>query len=193
VALGNQLLAVMDDYDLLLSSDTNFMLGRWLEWAKDWSEIPANKAQLEFNARNILTWWGPSGQINDYAKKEWGGLVRDYYKQRWAIFIDMATTCLKNGTPWSQSAYSTRMLVHFCCVEARLFVGKVKPLAHTRTCDLGNQPSKFATLASRILRPWQPTVRVGDLGNQTSKFATLAAKRPSLQPWQPSSSLRPWQ
>ena len=35
-----------------------------------------------YNARNILTLWGPTGQINDYAKKEWGGLVRDYYKQR---------------------------------------------------------------------------------------------------------------
>ena len=25
---------------------------------------------------NQLTLWGPTGQINDYAKKEWGGLVR---------------------------------------------------------------------------------------------------------------------
>lgn len=57
-ALGVQLLAIIDDYDLLLSSDTNFMLGRWLEWAKDCSDVPANKAQLEFNARNILTLWG---------------------------------------------------------------------------------------------------------------------------------------
>ena len=47
-AIGEELLATIDDYDLLLSSDTNFMLGRWLEWAKDWSEVPANKAQLEY-------------------------------------------------------------------------------------------------------------------------------------------------
>ena len=60
--------------------------------AKSWSSDPANIANLELNARNILTLWGPTGQINDYAKKEWGGLVRDYYKPRWALFVSVHCT-----------------------------------------------------------------------------------------------------
>lgn len=55
VTLGGQLLMILEDYDLLLSSDTNFMLGRWLEWSKGWSNTTTGKANLEFNARNIVT------------------------------------------------------------------------------------------------------------------------------------------
>eukprot|EP00040_Diaphanoeca_grandis_P013834 m.69908 g.69908 ORF g.69908 m.69908 type:complete len:890 (+) comp24154_c0_seq1:29-2698(+) len=107
---GQQLLTIIDDYDLLLSTDTNFMLGRWLEWSKNWSAVPANRENLEMNARNIITLWGPTGQINDYAKKEWGGLVRAYYKARWELFITMSTDCLSKNQPWSQDAYTTQLL-----------------------------------------------------------------------------------
>ena len=31
---GSALLAIIDDYDKLLSTDTNFMLGRWIAWAR---------------------------------------------------------------------------------------------------------------------------------------------------------------
>eukprot|EP00051_Salpingoeca_urceolata_P011079 m.136572 g.136572 ORF g.136572 m.136572 type:complete len:913 (-) comp16976_c2_seq5:202-2940(-) len=90
-AVGDRMLTTMDDYDALLSTDTNFMLGRWIDWAR--SSIPnastATQDWLEFNARNQITLWGPHGEINDYAKKEWGGLVRNYYKPRWSLAIDM--------------------------------------------------------------------------------------------------------
>ena len=29
-----------------------------------------------------------TGQISDYASKQWGGLVRSYYVPRWQIFIN---------------------------------------------------------------------------------------------------------
>eukprot|EP00666_Eupelagonemidae_sp_cell4sb_P007886 gene7886-780_t len=35
-AAGAELLAIIDDYDRLLSSDANFMLGRWTAWARGW-------------------------------------------------------------------------------------------------------------------------------------------------------------
>jgi hypothetical protein len=121
---GAELLAVIDDYDTLLSSDTNFMLGRWIGWARhslDTNETQATAAAtgagtgestgdwLERNARNQITLWGPEGEINDYAKKEWGGLVRDYYKKRWALLIKMATETLERGSgkAWDQGAYNT--------------------------------------------------------------------------------------
>eukprot|EP01051_Picozoa_sp_SAG22_P010023 SAG22_NODE_877_length_6715_cov_28.285369_4_plen_367_part_00 len=51
------LLEMLDDYDELLSSDTNFMLGPWVGWAKSWSAAPREQAWLEFNARNQITLW----------------------------------------------------------------------------------------------------------------------------------------
>mmetsp|Transcript_36823 Transcript_36823/g.96463 ORF Transcript_36823/g.96463 Transcript_36823/m.96463 type:complete len:379 (+) Transcript_36823:1-1137(+) len=106
-ASTTRLLAIVDDYDLLLSADSNFMLGRWVSWAEEWSDIPSNKEQLRFNAINILTLWGPTGQINDYAKKEWSGLVGDYYKARWQAFTDAAAHSIATGSPWDQGAFST--------------------------------------------------------------------------------------
>lgn len=107
-----RLMDILNDYDLLLSSDTNFMLGRWTSWAEDWGADPAAKSLLKFNAINILTLWGPTGQINDYAKKEWSGLVRDYYAQRWSRFTATAAASLKNGTNWDQGAFSNDVFVN---------------------------------------------------------------------------------
>lgn len=54
-ALAAQLLATIDDYDTLLSSDDNFLVGRWISWARAWGGDDAAKASLELNARNQLT------------------------------------------------------------------------------------------------------------------------------------------
>jgi alpha-N-acetylglucosaminidase len=40
------------------------------------------------NALNQITLWGPTGEINDYASKSWGGLVGAYYLPRWTAFLD---------------------------------------------------------------------------------------------------------
>ena len=44
-------------------------------------------------------------EINDYAKKEWGGLVRDYYSKRWELLLSMANHTLTTKTSWDQGAY----------------------------------------------------------------------------------------
>ena len=40
------------------------------------------------------------------AKKEWGGLVRSYYRPRYALFVSMAVDCLVHNASWSQAAFS---------------------------------------------------------------------------------------
>ena len=84
------------------------MLGRWQKWALSWGDDDATKANLEYNARNQLTLWGPTGQINDYAKKEWAGLVATYYKPRWALFFDHVAKAV--GGAWDPSAYCGEVL-----------------------------------------------------------------------------------
>jgi hypothetical protein len=54
---------MIDDYDSLLSTDANFQLGRWQNWSRSWGGDRAATDNLEYNARNQLTLWGPSGQI----------------------------------------------------------------------------------------------------------------------------------
>ena len=73
-------------------------------------ETAAGQATLEFNARNQITLWGPHGEINDYAKKDWGGLVSSYYKKRFLLLFDMADDALHRNVSWSQRAYAARVL-----------------------------------------------------------------------------------
>ena len=93
---GEKLLTFIEDADRLLSSDKIYLLGRWINRAK--KIAPANYQDLfEFNARNLITLWGPDGNINDYAAKSWGGLYIDYYYPRWKLFIDEVIDAIKSG------------------------------------------------------------------------------------------------
>ena len=134
-ATAATLLSMLDDYDRLLSSDSNFMLGEhhhwpipdsapkscrelqrchadlrsslgcvvtpistafagpWIKWARSWSDDKEEQDFFEFNAsrsappfslrllskaskeaavqaRNQITLWGPTGQINDCAPRK---------------------------------------------------------------------------------------------------------------------------
>ena len=112
-SLATTLLGIMDDYDMLLSTDVNFMLGRWIAWARNATGPSASVAAqdlYEFNARNQITLWGPHGEINDYARKEWGGLVRSYYKKRYSLLFTMADNALKSKSTWSQAAYDAAVM-----------------------------------------------------------------------------------
>lgn len=50
--------------------------------------VDENEMRLyEYNARNQITLWGPNGEIRDYANKQWSGVIADYFKPRWALFL----------------------------------------------------------------------------------------------------------
>ena len=101
-ALAATLMDIINDFDTILSSDSNFMLGPWIMNARSWGENPTEQNLLEFNARNQLTLWGPTGQINDYAAKSWGGLVRSYYASRWQLFFNISLDDLQAGRRFDQ-------------------------------------------------------------------------------------------
>ena len=48
--------------------------------ARAWGQTAEEKNLMEFNARNLVTLWGPRGEIADYASKQWSGLIADYYR-----------------------------------------------------------------------------------------------------------------
>ena len=69
-------LAVGYDLEKLMGCDSNFLLGTWLQKAKDISQSDEELDQNEFSARNVISLWGPDGNILDYARRYYDGLIK---------------------------------------------------------------------------------------------------------------------
>ncbi|KAK9367928.1 tim-barrel domain-containing protein [Lipomyces kononenkoae] len=86
---GQPLLDVLRTADRVLYTDVNFLLGSWIARARACADGNDTIADYyEFEARNQITLWGPTGQINNYASKQWGGLVGSYYLPQWQMFVE---------------------------------------------------------------------------------------------------------
>ncbi len=92
-------LDLLTDVDKLLNTNSNFMLGRWTQMARaiaDEAEgtTESDRQWLELNnARTLITTWGDRDQsewggLRDYSYREWGGMVKDFYRSRWQTFFN---------------------------------------------------------------------------------------------------------
>lgn len=63
--------------------------------------------QYEWNARNQITLWGPRGEIRDYAIKQWAGVIADYVKPRWQIFIREMEISLQENRTFNKKTFSS--------------------------------------------------------------------------------------
>ena len=106
---GRMLIDVLNDMDRLLATDLYSLLGNWIESAKDLGKTEEEKSILEYNARNQITLWGPNGQISDYANKNWAGLVKTYYANRWTIFVGELYFSVKHGKAFNNADYEGRL------------------------------------------------------------------------------------
>ncbi|MEV4360980.1 alpha-N-acetylglucosaminidase [Nonomuraea sp. NPDC049625] len=89
----------MELLDRVVSASPYFLLGPWLAAARAAAADEEEAARLEYDARCLLTTWGPRGadvRLKDYANREWAGLVRDFHAMRWRLFFD---TLLGGGDP----------------------------------------------------------------------------------------------
>ena len=104
---SNAFLQLITDQDLLLSGNENFMLGKWIEDAKDRGTTKAEKDLFEFNARaQITTWSFQNSDLHEYAHKEWSGLLTDFYQPRWQLFFDYLNEKLENNNPQEPNYYA---------------------------------------------------------------------------------------
>lgn len=86
--LKTQFLQLLTDQDELLSSHPYFHVSRWLNGAKAASTNPVNQKLYEYNARQLIgTWTEHESNLRDYAHKEWGGMLKDYYYPRWNTYL----------------------------------------------------------------------------------------------------------
>lgn len=106
-------LQLMLDVDTLLSTDTNFTLGRWTTMARDVTDeaegtTVADKNWMEWNARTQITVWSKTdSNLHDYSNRCWSGLIKDYHYQRWKMFFENNGTAPSGGwftafeRPWT--------------------------------------------------------------------------------------------
>lgn len=90
---GEELLQLIKEQDLLLSTMPDFTVTKWIEDARNLGHDDAEKDNMERNARLLITTWGPrvaseEGGLRDYAHREWSGVLGDLYYTRWKTWID---------------------------------------------------------------------------------------------------------
>ncbi|XP_012141442.2 N-acetyl-alpha-glucosaminidase [Megachile rotundata] len=107
---SDKLLDLFDDLELILASGKDFLLGKWLDAAKKLASNDEELRLYQVNARYQISLWGPRGEIRDYANKQWAGVVADYFKPRWSIFLESLENVLKNRTKLDTNKINERIL-----------------------------------------------------------------------------------
>ncbi len=101
-------LTVMDDVDRLLATRQDFLLGKWLQDARNQGTNLQEKALYEKNARNLITLWGDKNStLNEYSCRQWSGLISSFYKVRWIKFFDYANQQLEAKKSIDQKFFET--------------------------------------------------------------------------------------
>ncbi|CAN1777698.1 NAGLU [Linum perenne] len=101
VEQSGKFVELVEDMDSLLSCHEGFLLGPWLESAKQLAKDDEEEKQFEWNARTQITMWydnseGEASLLRDYGNKYWSGLLRDYYGPRAAIYFKYLLESLEN-------------------------------------------------------------------------------------------------
>ncbi len=107
---SQRFLELIHDLDELLATRREFLFGGWIEDAKRWGGTPAERAKCEWNARRVLTLWGETQAINDYARKQWSGMLDGYYAPRWKRFLDAAADALRRHEPFDEKIFNRELL-----------------------------------------------------------------------------------
>ncbi len=107
---STELLQLMDDMDDLLSTRKDFLLGKWINEARANGITEKEKNLYEFNARDIVTLWGDKESgLSEYSNRQWAGLIKGYYKQRWVMFFKQMDKALETGTAFDAKNFNKQV------------------------------------------------------------------------------------
>lgn len=107
---SKEFIRLISDMDILLATRKDFLLGTWLESAKNMGDNEAEKKLYEKNARDLITLWGDKNcKIHEYACKQWSGMLNGFYKIRWEMFNEQVCSDLKNGRKFDQKSFDNKM------------------------------------------------------------------------------------
>lgn len=79
-------------------------LGSWIDDARAYGDTPAEKQHFAQDAKAIVTLWGGTGNLSDYASRAWQGLYAGYYLPRWQRFLNAARQAAVTGKPLDEAA-----------------------------------------------------------------------------------------
>jgi len=106
--ISDKWLSAILDLDALLKTRREFLLGNWIEQSKRWATNNNESILYEWNARNLITLWGPrNSSLHDYAQKQWAGLMKDFYYPRWEMLIKQVKESLKSGTEFNSENFNS--------------------------------------------------------------------------------------
>jgi alpha-N-acetylglucosaminidase len=108
-ATVDRFLQLLRDMDELLATREEFLLGRCLEDAQRWGATDAERAKFQWNARRVLTLWGTGKMIRDYARKEWSGMISQFYLKRWEWYLREQAAALAKQQPLDAKAFSRKL------------------------------------------------------------------------------------
>jgi alpha-N-acetylglucosaminidase len=107
---SSQFLELMDDMDALLSTRKDFLLGKWINEARANGVTDKEKNLYEFNARDLVTLWGDKESgLREYSNRQWAGLIKGYYRQRWAMFFTQLDKSLSAKTDFNANAFDKQV------------------------------------------------------------------------------------
>ncbi|MFI7672319.1 alpha-N-acetylglucosaminidase TIM-barrel domain-containing protein [Actinophytocola sp. NPDC049390] len=84
--------------DRLLGTNEHFLLGTWQREARAQAADDREAAALDYDLKSLITLWATGTDLQDYARREFNGLVGDYYAHRWRLYFDSLATALDSGT-----------------------------------------------------------------------------------------------
>ncbi|CAH1785694.1 unnamed protein product [Owenia fusiformis] len=105
LSTSEDFLDFFDDLDTLLRTDRHYLLGTWLDGARALGLTLQERSHYEYNARMLITLWGPNGERADRSSRHWSGLVKAYYRERWQLFTLKLTEAIESGGSFDQSKF----------------------------------------------------------------------------------------
>ena len=100
------MLGILSDMDRVLSTQSAFLMGKWISDARKLGANEKEKLYFEQNARNLLTTWGEKASLlNDYASRSWSGLISTFYAERWKMFFAAVDRAVLAGQNFDDAKY----------------------------------------------------------------------------------------
>lgn len=101
---SSRFLELIKAQDRLLSTRSEFGVGKWIEDARALAPSDSERDRFEWNARLLISTWGlreasEQGGLRDYAHREWAGVLSDLYHTRWSKLIEREKDILKGANP----------------------------------------------------------------------------------------------
>jgi len=107
---GNQILGLIADLETLTATRREWLLGKWLADARSWGSTATEQDLCEYNARLLLTTWANStSSLNDYANRDWSGLIGGFYLPRWQQFMTNLYSAVDNSQAFNQTAIQNQI------------------------------------------------------------------------------------